>query len=160
MERYYEGQKKSIFEFIRNRNFGKFEDFDQEKIFELQNRSHENIELKKHIKKLQKKILEENDISDIIKQIEYFLPVGNDNKTMSYLLYNTRYFIDIIECLNYSRPKHMLNLLNFTEKMIKTNINISKYVSNNKSFLKLILKLMQEKVFLDLFYFFNAYKKP
>jgi len=65
---------------------------------------------------------------------------------MNYLIYNSKNFLDIIECLNFVNSKNVLSLLNFIEKMIKTNTNISKYISNNKSFLRLILKLMQDKV--------------
>lgn len=146
MERYFEGQKKSIYEFIRNRNFGKYDNIIPEKIVELQNNSEEEKELKKLIKKLQKKVSEEHDIIDLIKQLEYYLPLGNNNKLMNYLVYNSKNFLDIIECLNYVNPKNTLSLLNFIEKMIKTNTNIAKYISNDKSFLKLILKLMQDKV--------------
>ncbi len=146
MERYFEGQKKSIYEFIRNRNFGKYDNIIPEKITELHNNSEEEKELKRLIKKLQKKISEENDITDLIKQLEYYLPLGNNNKLMNYLIYNSKNFLDIIECLNFVNSKNVLSLLNFIEKMIKTNTNISKYISNNKSFLRLILKLMQDKV--------------
>jgi len=146
MERYFEGQKRSIYEFIRNRHFGKFDNIYPDKLFELLDDSEQQRELKKLIKKLQKKVLEEQEISDIIKQLEFFLPVGNNNKLMNFLIYNTKSFLSIIECLNYTKPKHIMNLLVFIEKMIKANSNIAKYVSYNISFLKLILKLMQDKV--------------
>jgi molybdenum cofactor biosynthesis enzyme MoaA len=115
------------------------------------------MELKKLIKKLQKKVIEELDITEIIKQLEYFLPLGNDHKLMNFLIFNSKNFIDIIECINYAKPKHMLNLLHFIEKMVKTNPNIAKYISNNKSFLKQILKLMQDKVCLNFLYFLISY---
>ena len=104
------------------------------------------MELKRLIKKLQKKVIEEQDISDVTKQLEYFLPLGNDPKLMNFLVFNSKNFIEVIECLNYARTKHIPNLLVFIEKMIKTNTNIAKYISHDKSFLKLILKLMQDKV--------------
>lgn len=146
MERYFEGQKKSVYDFIRNRNFGKYDNIIPEKLLEIQNHSEEQLELKKLIKKLQKKVIEEQDITEITKQLEYFLPLGNNNKLMSFLVFNSKNFIEIIECVNYAKPKHIQNLLHFIEKMIKTNPNIAKYISNNKSFLKKILKLMQDKV--------------
>ena len=147
MERYNQNQKKSIYEFIKNRNFGKYDQLIPEKILDFQFHNDEQNQLKKLINKLQKKILEDtNETIDILKETEYFLPLGNNSKSMNYLLFNTRNFLDIIECLNSCRPRHILNLLNFIEKMLKHNSNISKYISNNKSFLRLILKLMQDKV--------------
>jgi hypothetical protein len=72
--------------------------------------------------------------------------MGNNKKEMDYLIYNSKYFLDIIEFLNFSDTKNTLYLLQFIEKIFRTNSNVSKYIANKNSFLSLILKLMKEKV--------------
>ncbi len=147
MERYINSDKISVYDFVKHRNFRKFDKFTADKIIEIEKSlEKDNKEFKKLIEKLEKKITNNEDASDLLKEIELYLPMGNNKKEMDYLLYNSKYFLDVMEFLNFSDSRNTLYLLQFIEKIFRTNSNISKYIANKKSFLSLILKLMKEKV--------------
>jgi hypothetical protein len=143
MERIPQYDKKSIYLLIKNQQINKI---DLKLILQLNEGmeiSSDLIKIKRLIDELHIKIINSNeDISKLFIELEFYLPHGNNNKKLSQIFYNSKIFLNIIECLNYSKPKFITQLLNFIEKMLKGNKNISNYLSNNKEFIKKIFSLM------------------
>jgi hypothetical protein len=147
MDRQYKHEKKSIFSFLQNQQFNKNNTKEAFLITEELMISSEILKMNEKINELSTKINQENlnsEINDLLKDLEYFLSTGNNNKKVCQFFFNSKMFLQIIECLSFCRTPYLSKLLTYIEKMLK-NKNIARYLSKNKQFIRMILKLMKSE---------------
>jgi hypothetical protein len=139
MER-HKHKETSIYSFLKNKQNSNY--------YKAFNTHSEIDKMHRLVYELQYKITKpKEDITDTLKNLEYYLPLGNNNKELSDYLYNSKLFLNIIETVSLDiKEATMLKLLVFIEKIIKGNRFIAKYMSRNSEFLKRILKLMKINV--------------
>jgi hypothetical protein len=105
----------------------------------------ELLDMKGYINTLQSKIGKE-DITEILKNLEYYLPLGNNNKNFDEYIYNSKIFLEVVQCLNFSSESNEYKLLCFIEKFLRGNRHIAKYLSRNIEFVRTVLRLMKKQV--------------
>lgn len=138
--------KESIFSIIKNKPLNKI---DLKMTFQMNEEiaiNAELIKMQEKVKELRYKISDDKeDITQTIKDLEFILPTGNNNKKLNQIFFNSKIFIEVIECLKYTNQKFEVKLLNFIEKILKGNKHISNYLANNKEFIRTIFKLMKNE---------------
>jgi hypothetical protein len=87
-----------------------------------------------------------DDITEVLKNLEFYLPLGNNDKEISKHLYHSKLFIGIIESLNTASENNTTKLLGFIERFVKGNKHLSKYLSRNIDFVRKVFKLMRTQV--------------
>jgi hypothetical protein len=145
MERLTINENKNFYFFLKSKNLTKIS---SEKCLALSDDYLFNSQINKLIniiEDLRRKILIDSDqISDTIKELEYFLPQGQNNDKLKYLLYNTKSYLSIIDCLNFVKKKNQAKLLSLIEKIMRGDKYIAKYLSSNTEFIKKILIMMEK----------------
>ncbi len=136
--------KSSTYAFIKNRNL---ENNNYDSLLKKIDINSEIIKIQECILNLRRKVSsEKEDISEFLKNLEYFLPIGNNNKNLEIYLYNSKLFLDIVECIQFAANKHIQSLLTFLEKIIRGNKYIARYLSKNMEFVRTIINLMKVNV--------------
>lgn len=147
MERLNINSKRSIYSYIKNKNYEKIAEDIPFKTCEEFIYNTEMVKIQERIRELQKRVIKESqDINEIIKELEYCLPIGNNNKNLSQIFYNSKLFIPLIECVNFAKAKFLGKLLSFIEKLLRGNKHIAKYLSKNIEFVRKIMTLMKNQV--------------
>jgi hypothetical protein len=145
MERHSLDENKNFYFFLKSKNQT---NFGKEKYLTLSDDFLVNSQINKLlniIEDLRRKILIDSDeITNTMKELEYFLPQGQNNSKLKYLLYNTKSFLSVIECLNFVKKKNQGKILSLVEKMMRGDKYIAKYLSSNMDFIKKILILMEK----------------
>jgi hypothetical protein len=150
MERHVELKNKSVFSFLKNQSLVRLS---HDKILSSCKEEGVNAEIMKikmKISELQALVCKDSsDLSEVLKQLEYYLSLGNNDKNLNLLLFNSKIFLQIVECVNISKQKYLFKLLNFIEKMLRGNKYIAKYLSKKHEFIRRILELMKNTIFFD-----------
>jgi hypothetical protein len=94
------------------------------------------------------------DITEVLKNLEFYLPLGNNDKEICQHLYYSKLFIGIIEALNTASDANTTKLLGFIERFVRGNRYLSKYLSRNICFVRKVFKLMMNQVSIDI----NAFR--
>jgi hypothetical protein len=143
MERHKIFEEKSIYYLLKNQDKNKIESIKLHNISEEVIISAEILKLHGIVNELQTRVGNElSDVNEILKELEYYLPIGNNNKKLNQIIFSSKIFLPVIECLNHAKGRFILKLLTFIEKMLRGNKNISRYLANNQDFIRKILVLM------------------
>jgi hypothetical protein len=147
MERHKPFEEKSIFYLLHNQDKNNFQNpkffynMSEEVIL-----SAEIIKLQERVNELQRRVINElSDISEILKELEYYLPLGNNNKKLNQIIFSSKIFLPMIESLTYAKPRFIPKLLSFIEKMLRGNKHISRYLGSKPEFIKKILTFMKKE---------------
>ena len=81
-------------------------------------------------------------IVEILKDLEILLPSYNNNKKLMQVFYHSKLFLNMISLIDIVSQEVLGKLLNFIEKLMKNNKNLSKYLSKNYDFINNIMKFM------------------
>jgi len=145
MERKYlhsNSNKKCLFSFIQNSHFKRLSLKNPEELIEDALLAKEIQKIEEKLKELRSICINENqNVADILKELEVFVSLGNNNKLLNQFFCNSKSFIEIVECLDFSHEIHLKKILNFIERMLK-NKSIARYLVKKKEFIKKIFTLM------------------
>lgn len=151
MERHNPYKNKSIFYLLHNTDKNDFHTQNQKFLFHMPEESNlilsaELIKLQERVHELQRRVTNElSDITEILKELEYYLPLGNNNKKLNQIIFSSKIFLPIIESITYAKPRFIPKILAFIEKMLRGNKHISKYLGGKPEFIKKILNFMKKE---------------
>lgn len=141
--------KTTIYSFLNTQNFDKAKrPLDLCKSLPIEN---EVTKMQAAVAKLRSKIIiNKEDINDVLSELEFFLASGSNDKKLSQIFYSTKFFLELIECMNIAKNWHMHKLLTFFEKILRGNKYIAKYLSKNSHLVRKILCQMQNPPLFDI----------
>lgn len=135
--------KKSLFTFLNHSNYHKLSS-------KIPVDVTDDIYLTSEIQKMEDKLNEfcskvvyqHQNVTELLKDMEFYISRGNNNKIINTFFCNSKSFLKIVECLNFAHEFHHKKILNFIEKMLK-NKNIARYLVKKKEFISAIFKMMR-----------------
>jgi hypothetical protein len=134
--------KKSLFSFLQNSNYHKLSSKITVDLTDDVYVSSEIHKMEEKLNEFRAKVVYENqNVTELLKEMEFYISKGNNNKIINTFFCNSKSFLKIVECLDFAHEVHHKKILNFIEKMLK-NKNIAKYIVKKKEFIRRIFTMM------------------